>query len=167
MFNFDIIDLFILRRAYNVSELIKPGILGLDYYRTYMKKLIDDETCVTEILRKLESNVYMRNQLLRDTDWASMNNSHEIRVPFLDKLFLRKLRSLEKDSCKFLQKKDLKPLFSSAISKKFLERPKTGFSTPLRSKVEQKYKTRFESRTAWSTFVLEKYLENWSVKCHT
>tara|TARA_B110000879_G_C10743150_1_gene344960 strand:- start:126 stop:524 length:399 start_codon:yes stop_codon:yes gene_type:complete len=131
-----------------------------------MKEIIGSETNVTETLRKLESGIYMRNQLLRDTDWASMNNSHEIRVPFLDKLFLRDLRSLEKESGKFLQKNALKPLFSSAISKKFLARPKTGFSTPLRSKIEKKYKTRFETRAAWSAFVLEQYLKNWSVKCH-
>ena len=28
----------------------------------------------------LESKIYMRNQLLKDTDWASMANSIEVRV---------------------------------------------------------------------------------------
>lgn len=33
----------------------------------------------------LESSLYMRNQLLRDTDWASMAHSVEVRVPLIDK----------------------------------------------------------------------------------
>ncbi len=32
----------------------------------------------------LELSVYLRNQLLRDTDWASMAHSLEIRTPFVD-----------------------------------------------------------------------------------
>ena len=37
----------------------------------------------------LEIKIYMKNQLLRDTDWASMANSVEIRVPFLDYNFFK------------------------------------------------------------------------------
>lgn len=33
----------------------------------------------------LECSLYMRNQLLRDTDWASMAHSVEVRVPLIDK----------------------------------------------------------------------------------
>src|ERR1043166_2494541 len=32
----------------------------------------------------LEAAWYMRNQLLRDTDWASMSHSLEVRVPMVD-----------------------------------------------------------------------------------
>ena len=37
----------------------------------------------------LESSIYMRNQLLRDTDWASMAHSLEVRVPLVDAVLLR------------------------------------------------------------------------------
>ena len=33
----------------------------------------------------LEYTVYLRNQLLRDSDWASMANSIELRIPFVNK----------------------------------------------------------------------------------
>ena len=33
----------------------------------------------------LETDFYMKNQLLRDADWASMANSVELRMPFVDK----------------------------------------------------------------------------------
>ena len=36
----------------------------------------------------LESSLYMRNQLLRDTDWASMAHSLEVRVPLVDSKLL-------------------------------------------------------------------------------
>jgi hypothetical protein len=32
----------------------------------------------------LETALYLRNQLLRDSDWASMASSLELRVPFVD-----------------------------------------------------------------------------------
>jgi asparagine synthase (glutamine-hydrolysing) len=32
----------------------------------------------------LEASLYMRNQLLRDTDWVSMAHSLEVRVPLVD-----------------------------------------------------------------------------------
>lgn len=39
----------------------------------------------------LESSLYMRNQLLRDADWAGMAHSIEIRVPYVDPVFLAAL----------------------------------------------------------------------------
>ncbi|MGH9763532.1 MAG: asparagine synthase-related protein, partial [Blastocatellia bacterium] len=37
----------------------------------------------------LESCLYMRNQLLRDADWAAMAHSVEVRVPLVDSWLLR------------------------------------------------------------------------------
>ena len=39
----------------------------------------------------METALYMRNQLLRDADWAGMAHSIEIRVPFVDPFFLAAL----------------------------------------------------------------------------
>ena len=39
----------------------------------------------------LESAHYMRNQLLRDADWAGMAHGVEIRVPLVDVTLLRSL----------------------------------------------------------------------------
>ena len=39
----------------------------------------------------METSLYMRNQLLRDADWAGMAHSIEIRVPYVDPLFLAAL----------------------------------------------------------------------------
>ena len=37
-----------------------------------------------EAVHRMESTQYMRNQLLRDSDWASMAHSLELRVPLVD-----------------------------------------------------------------------------------
>lgn len=39
----------------------------------------------------LETSLYMRNQLLRDSDWAGMAHGIEIRVPYVDPVFLAAL----------------------------------------------------------------------------
>ena len=55
-----------------------------------------------DLVSLLESKIYMKNQLLRDTDWASMANSIEVRVPFVDYDFLKILKTL---IINFLKKK--------------------------------------------------------------
>src|SRR5262249_27333022 len=42
----------------------------------------------------LESSLYLRNQLLRDTDWASMAHGLEVRVPLVDPILLRSVAEL-------------------------------------------------------------------------
>ena len=42
-------------------------------------------------VHELETARYMRNQLLRDADWASMASSVELRVPFVDAWLRRRL----------------------------------------------------------------------------
>ena len=40
------------------------------------------EKLIEKKISYYESNIYMKNQLLRDSDWASMSKSIELRVPF-------------------------------------------------------------------------------------
>src|SRR6185436_8118432 len=42
----------------------------------------------------LEASLYMRNQLLRDADWASMAHSVEVRTPLVDIALLRQIAPL-------------------------------------------------------------------------
>ena len=58
------------------------------------KSLINDENNLLNIkddfskITYLEFKNYLKNQLLRDADWAGMANSVEIRVPFIDREFI-------------------------------------------------------------------------------
>ncbi|MBE0541126.1 MAG: asparagine synthase (glutamine-hydrolyzing) [Verrucomicrobia bacterium] len=79
----------------------------------------------------LESCWYMRNQLLRDADWAGMAHSLEIRVPLVDIGLLRALAP----ACTGPHpptKRDLARTPASALPASVLNRPKTGFFVPVR-----------------------------------
>jgi asparagine synthase (glutamine-hydrolysing) len=72
----------------------------------------------------LEATLYMRNQLLRDSDWTSMAHSIELRVPLVDLAVLAASSRASKQCLATVPSKELPTAITS--------RPKTGFSTPVR-----------------------------------
>lgn len=79
----------------------------------------------------LEMSCYMRNQLLRDSDWASMAQSLEIRVPFLD-IPLLKNTARWFAAHPGISKKEIALSCAPALPSFLLNKPKTGFSVPVR-----------------------------------
>ncbi len=82
-------------------------------------------------LGQIESMTYLRNQLLRDSDWASMDHSVELRTPLVDAFLLQQVqRCLQSFSDwpgkTLLAKAPTKPLPHSIVQRK-----KTGFGIPL------------------------------------
>jgi asparagine synthase (glutamine-hydrolysing) len=78
----------------------------------------------------METALYMRNQLLRDSDWAGMAHSIEIRVPYVDPFFLAALPPGEVLAS--IKAKDAvgavpQPPLPDAVR----NRSKTGFVTPV------------------------------------
>ncbi|MBC7952384.1 MAG: asparagine synthase (glutamine-hydrolyzing) [Rhodospirillaceae bacterium] len=78
----------------------------------------------------LEGGFYMRNQLLRDADWAGMAHSLEIRVPLVDVELWRSVVSLVKAG-KAPSKRDMAHAAMPALPDAVLNRPKTGFHVPI------------------------------------
>lgn len=78
----------------------------------------------------LETSLYMRNQLLRDADWAGMAHSVEIRVPYVDPFFLAELPP--GDVLATVGAKDaVAEIPSTPLPDSIRHRRKTGFSTPV------------------------------------
>ncbi len=79
----------------------------------------------------LEAVWYMRNQLLRDSDWASMTHSLEVRVPLVDVALWRTLAPLlagpRPPGKQDLARSPVRPLPSAVLT-----RSKTGFFIPVR-----------------------------------
>tara|TARA_B100000989_G_C19526538_1_gene467200 strand:- start:2009 stop:3700 length:1692 start_codon:yes stop_codon:yes gene_type:complete len=97
----------------------------------------------------LEYKVYLINQLLRDSDWASMSNSVELRVPFVNKeLISNTFQTNPKITRRNILKKIDKTIFNQ-ISKK-----KIGFYTPTYNKTS--YHNPLKNR---SFSVLRNYIE--------
>ena len=73
----------------------------------------------------LEQSTYLRNQLLRDTDWASMAHSIEVRVPFVDPVLQRYMFQ----SGTTVRKAEIAGV-SNQLPPAVKSRRKTGFTTP-------------------------------------
>ena len=78
----------------------------------------------------LEMSFYMRNQLLRDADWAGMAHSLEIRVPFVDPVLLAQVAAMVRNGAP--GKREMADSVNPRLPRAVLERPKTGFFVPMR-----------------------------------
>ncbi|VUZ84776.1 amidophosphoribosyltransferase [Candidatus Methylomirabilis lanthanidiphila] len=79
----------------------------------------------------LETGWYLRNQLLRDTDWASMAHSLEVRVPLVDLALFRAVTRWVHAG--FIPTKhDMAACPTVPLPQSVRERPKTGFGIPVR-----------------------------------
>ncbi len=83
----------------------------------------------------METEMYMQNQLLKDSDYMSMQHGIEIRVPFLDNEFLHLVRNInEEELFPSPGKKDvLIQAFENILPKEIYNRPKKGFQFPFKN----------------------------------
>ena len=83
-------------------------------------------------LKYLEITYYMKNQLLRDSDWASMANGIELRTPFVDKFLLKKLLKIP-----LFYRQNKKEIFQRYLNKEnyIIKKNKTGFNYPRYSSI--------------------------------
>ncbi len=82
-------------------------------------------------IEALETTWYMRNQLLRDADWAGMAHSLEIRVPLVDIELFRAITPLL-NSSEPPGKVDMAATLTRPLPDTILRRKKSGFAVPVR-----------------------------------
>ena len=75
-------------------DLAREGLRRLQPLRRLDASLAPDPGSDVARVCALESAHYMRNQLLRDADWAGMAHGVEIRVPLVDETLLQSLASV-------------------------------------------------------------------------
>jgi asparagine synthase (glutamine-hydrolysing) len=130
---------YLLRRAlflpFELDEVldrdqVRQGLARLQPLRRIAAAMRPDPGAATTRVAALESSLYMRNQLLRDADWAGMAHSLEIRTPLVDSELLRALapvtRALRPGEGKAL----LAAAPSTPLPAAIAERAKTGFVVP-------------------------------------
>jgi len=132
-------DAYLLRRAlYLPWEL--PSVLESEFARVGWAELNLQERLKNTIhglrgdrtrLAALEMTWYMRNQLLRDADWAGMAHSVEIRTPLADAMLLHDLSPLLAKHPAPTKRVMVRSTPAGAI-RAVVERPKTGFTVPVR-----------------------------------
>ncbi len=79
----------------------------------------------------LESRHYMRNQLLRDADWASMAHSVELRVPLVDVPLQRSVAQASFEPARSQGKGAFVRSVAPELPAAVFQRRKTGFTTPV------------------------------------
>jgi asparagine synthase (glutamine-hydrolysing) len=112
----------------------------------------------------LEMSWYMRHQLLRDADWASMAHSLEVRVPLVDTELLRETAPLFARE-PHPTKRDMGMAPRLPLPDLVLNRSKTGFTVPIRDWLLAR-DLKAESRTPQAGNHAERGLRGWARLVH-
>lgn len=129
---------YLLRRAlfmpWEMPQVLPPEVVREGWERLAPVERLGDTVANIKSARlkvsALEMVWYMRNQLLRDSDWAGMAHSVEIRVPMVDLGVLRALTPILADR-PISGKRVLGEVPSRRLPEAVLTRPKTGFAVPV------------------------------------
>jgi asparagine synthase (glutamine-hydrolysing) len=111
-------------------ELVEAGLERLDPLARLREELQPDPGTPRARVAALEATGYMRNQLLRDADWAAMAHSVEVRVPLVDVQLLRAVAPLLRRGL-IDGKRWLAASARPALPADVVGRSKTGFGVPL------------------------------------
>jgi asparagine synthase (glutamine-hydrolysing) len=133
---------YLLRRGlfmpWEIGRVVDPG-----FVQEGLRRLRPLDTSAAELhprprspfarVATLEACLYMRNQLLRDTDWASMAHSLEVRVPLVDATLLNAVAPLTTSRGSLVSKATLARSPRLSLPQSVATRRKTGFTTPVAS----------------------------------
>jgi asparagine synthase (glutamine-hydrolysing) len=109
-------------------------------------------------LAQIESMNYLRNQLLRDSDWASMDHSVELRTPLVDAHLLEQLRPLLSCFEAFPKKSLLANAPREKLPASITRRRKTGFGIPVQRWIREiQQPVQADQRHAWMHTVARMY----------
>jgi asparagine synthase (glutamine-hydrolysing) len=154
---------YLLSRCLNVpwmlAELADPKFLAEGWVELETEKRLAETTeGLTSPFNKvaaLEMEWYMRNQLLRDSDWASMAHSLELRVPLVD---IEVLRAQARRSRPW-SKQDLVLTPKKALPAAVVHRPKTGFCVPTSRWAAEKIGLRDGAKLRpWGSYVYQQFV---------
>ncbi len=112
-------------------DIIRQGLRRLAPLHLIGRELAPHPGSAFGCVATLESSLYMRNQLLRDTDWASMAHSLEVRAPLVDSVLLGRLVQHTPLVMGALGKPLLAHAPDRALPAAVTERAKSGFTTPI------------------------------------
>ncbi len=156
---------YLLRRAlfmpWEVEQLMgEEGTSALDALDTLPRLRAGIAGIESDRLKvsALEMQWYMRNQLLRDADWAGMAHSLEIRVPFVDVDLVRQCADIFARHPD-IAKAEVAARVAPALPPAVLHRPKTGFVVPVREWLAQDSgAVRGRGLRGWAEFCVQRHL---------
>ncbi len=137
------------------DDIACEGLARLDLLPLIERAVTPDPGNAFARVAALESSLYLRNQLLRDMDWASMAHSLEVRVPLVDAHLLRKVAP-----ALVTRHERGKQLLANAprppLPPEVRQRRKTGFTLPIKEWLSQESGSRVEfGKRSWARKVYE------------
>ena len=135
------------------SEIAREGVERLNLIDILERAVTPDPGTPYARVAALESSLYLRNQLLRDMDWASMAHSLEVRVPLVDAHLLRRLAPVlvtRKGRGKGILANAPHPPLPAEVR----TRRKTGFTLPIKEWLQQEGRVELGKRS-WARKVYE------------
>jgi asparagine synthase (glutamine-hydrolysing) len=144
--------IYFLRRCLFLPEEL-PALIGVDMTRAGLERLGGFPPGMTRAramggasaVGLLESTLYLRNQLLRDSDWASMAHSLELRTPLVDATLLARLAPYVPAFTGGVGKAMLAQSPDQPLPESIINRPKTGFELPM-----EKWLTQVADYMTWA-----------------
>jgi asparagine synthase (glutamine-hydrolysing) len=117
------------------ADMVHAGLAALDPVDHVANETTPMPRTPFAQVAAMEAALYLRNQLLRDADWAGMANSLEIRVPYVDYELLRAIAPLMVGAPR-VSKQLLAAMPSGGPRDIVLARKRTGFGLPMNSWLE-------------------------------
>ncbi len=134
----DIFKYLSLRTVFTPSEIAQNLNCDLEYVKSIIVKNINEykvnQLSLDDKTSLFELDMYMKNQLLRDTDVFGMAHSLEIRVPFLDKELVEYVLRID-PQLKFknnINKSLLADSVKDLVPSEIIKRKKMGFELPFK-----------------------------------
>ncbi len=113
-------------------DMAEEGLKQLGILDRIREAMTPDPGSPKSRVAALETAFFMRNQLLRDIDWASMAHSLEVRVPLVDAFLLRQVAPAVFSDSSFDAKDLMARSPRTQLPAAILSRKKTGFTLPIR-----------------------------------
>jgi asparagine synthase (glutamine-hydrolysing) len=113
------------------GDTVRQGLAALRPLDSVRAAMTPSPVTAFAKVATLESSLYMRNQLLRDTDWASMAHGLEVRVPLVDSILLEQIAELGQSPSDTTAKAHLALAPRKALPDAVVGRSKTGFGMPV------------------------------------
>ena len=141
------------------ADLLAEGMRRLKPLSRVAESCRPDPGSATGRVSALESSNYMRNQLLRDSDWAGMAQSLEIRTPLVDRVLLQEVAPTLRSFGPGFGKQALARAASTPLPDIISQRAKTGFGVPtgrwIANQQGSDIRTKGEASRAWAMGILQ------------
>lgn len=156
---------YMIRRGlfmpWELTEVLEPEVViqgwgELDLFSRLEKSADCQDSSYFKIMQ-LETSWYLKNQLLRDIDWASMSHSLEVRAPFVDIDLYRETLPLLLSNIR-PYKKTMAIIPKRSFPKEIINQKKRGFEVPLTSWIK-KFDDKSEKKgvRSWAKLINAKF----------